>query len=613
MRKSNWTIYSKRADFKAIAETFGIDQVTARVMRNRDVIGDEQIRKFLSGDAKDLYNPALLKDADKAVSILREKIRGGKKIRIIGDYDIDGVCATAILYEVLTLLGADVDYEIPDRVVDGFGLKERLVRFAIDEQVDTILTCDNGISAVTAVDLAKENGLTVIITDHHQPGEQLPRADAVVDPCQADDPYPMDGICGAVVAWKLMQLLTGSSLMEYIDLAAFATVGDIMKLQDENRIIVRLGLEKLANTERIGLRALIRENGLTGKKLQAWQIGFILGPCINAGGRIDTAKRSLQLLLTRDEQEAETLAKDLVSLNVTRREMTTQGLEQAITLLEHPPLGKNGSLPEQSAAGQSAVGDPSVEQAVANTDLFYETYSTMEDRVLVVYLPDCHESVAGIIAGKIRERYYKPALVLTNAHEEGMVKGSGRSIEGYHMFRELTACDDLLVNYGGHPMAAGFSLKKDDLAAFARRLNENCTLTSEQLLEKRMIDMRLPMYYLTEGLIEELSLLEPFGNGNEKPVFGLKGVTISDGMIRGAQHNTFTCMITDETGKSLKGIWFGDTKELIKGFWEKWGMDKTRALMKGQACDIKASILYEPQINEYRGWKSIQLRIVDIM
>lgn len=585
MRKTKWMLCAKKADFKAIAEKFGIDQVTARVIRNRDVIGDEQIRMYLHGTLQDLHDPAGMKDAPEAAGILRCKIQEGKKIRIIGDYDIDGVCATAILYLVLTGLGADVDYEIPDRIIDGYGLKRRLIEYALEDGVDTILTCDNGISALEEISFAKQNGLTVIVTDHHQPGSELPMADAVMDPCREDDTYPFSGICGAVVAWKLMQLLTGDILSEYLDLAAFATIGDVMDLRDENRVIVRQGLESIRDTHRIGLQALIRENGLQGKEIRAYQIGFILGPCINASGRIDTARRSLALLLTGNYDEADELAKDLVKLNSIRRDLTDEGLERAISILEGgaDPAGAAGEEPPLTRAG---------------------------DRVLVVYLPGCHESVAGIIAGKLRERYYRPVLVLTDAGEEGLVKGSGRSIEAYHLFRALQGCDHLLVKYGGHPMAAGLTLRKEDLSDFARLINENCELTDDELVEKQKIDVAVPMYYLNEDLVEELSVLEPFGKGNERPLFALRSVRITGGRICGAAGSTFKCVFRDDTGKSLEGIWFGDTKELMRFFWDRWGIEQTRLMMHGQENEIRADVLYYPQINEYMGWKSIQLKIV---
>ncbi len=587
MKKTKWMLYAKRADFKAIADKYGIDQVTARIIRNRDVITDEQIRSYLHGTEEDLYDPSMMRDACRAASILKEKIREGKKIRIIGDYDIDGVCAVAILYRVLSGLGAVVDYEIPDRITDGYGLKRRLVEYAIEEQVDTILTCDNGIRAVDEIRFAKENGMTVIVTDHHQPGPELPPADAVLDPCRKDETYPFSGICGAVVAWKLMQVLTGDMLRSYLDLAAFATVGDVMDLQNENRIIVRLGLSILRHADRIGLKALIEENGLTGKEIKAYHIGFILGPCINAGGRIDTAKRSLALLLSEDPAEASRLARELVRLNVIRRELTEEGLERAIRILE---------------------GDREDESDEAVPDVVRLT--TPEDKVLVVYLPDCHESVAGIIAGKLRERYYRPSIVLTDAQEPGIVKGSARSIEGYHMHDALEESSDLLLVFGGHPMAAGLSLQKENLAAFARFLNEHCTLTGDALIQKQLIDVPVPMYYLNEKLIREFDLLEPFGKGNEKPVFALKNVSLSGGKILGSSGNTFKCMIEDETGTRLEGIWYGNTSELILEFWERWGREQTGRLMRGQENTIRAAVLYYPQINHYRGWTNIQLRIL---
>lgn len=561
-------VAAKRADFKGIGERFGIDQVTARIIRNRDVIGEKAIEKYLHGSRKDFYSPWLLKDMEKAVAILQEKIENRNRIRIIGDYDIDGVMSTYILLESLRGLGCDVDMMIPNRITDGYGINEHLIEQAWQEGRDTIITCDNGIAAVTQIRKAKNLGMTVIVTDHHEvpfedlEGERkeiLPPADAIVNPKQKACSYPFAGLCGAVVAMKVMEALYEKMAPE-VDLvdkmlpfAGIATIGDVMDLQDENRILVKEGLQRLHHTTNLGLQELIRVNNLEPENISPYHIGFILGPCLNASGRLDTAKRALQLLLADSREEAAVLAGDLKNLNESRKEMTAQGLEKAIEQVE--------------------------------------STSMMEDTVLVVFLPECHESLAGIIAGRLRERYHKPSFVLTRG-EEG-VKGSGRSIESYSMYEKLCECKEYLTKFGGHPMAAGLSLEEENVERFRRKLNEQSGLTEEDLVEKVTIDVPMPIHYIRKDLVQELSLLEPFGKGNEKPLFAQKNLWISQMRVFGKNRNVVKMRLTDENGYPMDGVYFGNGDEFAEE-----GRGKR-----------KISIVYYPDINMYQGRESLQVII----
>lgn len=563
-----WMVAAKRADFKGIGERFGIDQVTARIIRNRDVIGKKAIEKYLHGSRKDFYSPWLLKDMEKAVAILQEKIENRNRIRIIGDYDIDGVMSTYILLESLRGLGCDVDMMIPNRITDGYGINEHLIEQAWQEGRDTIITCDNGIAAVTQIRKAKDLGMTVIVTDHHEvPFEDLeggrkeilPPADAIVNPKQKACSYPFSGLCGAVVAMKVMEALYEKMAPE-VDLvdkmlpfAGIATIGDVMDLQDENRILVKEGLQRLHHTTNLGLQELIRVNNLEPENISPYHIGFILGPCLNASGRLDTAKRALQLLLADSREEAAVLAGDLKNLNESRKEMTAQGLEKAIEQVE--------------------------------------STSMMEDTVLVVFLPECHESLAGIIAGRLRERYHKPSFVLTRG-EEG-VKGSGRSIESYSMYEKLCECKEYLTKFGGHPMAAGLSLEEENVERFRRKLNEQSGLTEEDLVEKVTIDVPMPIHYIRKDLVQELSLLEPFGKGNEKPLFAQKNLWISQMRVFGKNRNVVKMRLTDENGYPMDGVYFGNGDEFAEE-----GRGKR-----------KISIVYYPDINMYQGRESLQVII----
>ena len=561
-----WMVAAKRADFKEIGERFGIDQVTARIIRNRDVIGEEAIEKYLHGSRKDFYSPWLLKDMEKAVAILQEKITNKNKIRIIGDYDIDGVMSTYILLVSLRGLGADADMVIPNRIMDGYGINEHLIEQAWEDKRDTIITCDNGIAAATQIQKAKDLGMTVIVTDHHEvPFEEtengrteiLPPADAVVNPKQKDCGYPFSGLCGAVVAMKVMEALYEKMAPE-VDLvdrmlpfAGIATIGDVMDLKDENRILVKEGLQRLHHTTNLGLQELIRVNGLEPENISPYHIGFVLGPCLNASGRLDTAKRALKLLLAETREEAAVLAGDLKNLNESRKEMTAQGVEKAIEQVE--------------------------------------STSMMEDTVLVVFLPECHESLAGIIAGRLRERYHKPSFVLTRG-EEG-VKGSGRSIEAYSMYEKLCECKEYLTKFGGHPMAAGLSLEEENVETFRRKLNERSGLSQEDLVEKVSIDVPMPIHYIRKDLVRELSLLEPFGKGNEKPLFAQKNLWISQLRVFGKNRNVVKMRLTDENGYPMDGVYFGDGDSFAE---EARGKQKI-------------AIVYYPDINVYQGRESLQV------
>lgn len=567
-----WVVSAKKADFQQIANKFGIDPVVARLIRNREQITDEEIDTYLHGKITELHSWKLLKGMESLLDILTEKIKEQKKIRIIGDYDIDGVCSTYILLKGLKRAGAAVDVDIPDRMKDGYGISRELIDLAKEARTDTIITCDNGISAIEQIAYAKELGMTVLVTDHHEvPYEEqedgsirtfLPDADAIVNPKQEDCGYPFKGICGGMVAFKVICGLYEKlgipfkEAEELIPFAAIATVGDVMDLVDENRILVKDGLRRLQNPENEGLKALIRVNNLENREITAYHIGFVLGPCMNASGRLSTAKRALQLLLSQDVKEASVLAEDLKNLNDSRKDMTAKGVEQAVELVE-------------------------------TTDLLY-------DRVLVIYLPDCHESLAGIIAGRIRERYTRPVFVLTRA-EEG-VKGSGRSIEAYHMFQEMVKCKELLTKFGGHPMAAGLSLPEENVEAFRRKLNENCVLTQEDMIEKIVIDVPMPMSYVTIPLIRQLSQLEPFGKGNTKPVFAQKKLRFADCRVFGKNRNVVKMQGKDEFGFTAECIWFGDGDDFLEKLREKECWD----------------VIYYPSVNVFRGRESIEMVIQNI-
>lgn len=563
-----WMVYNKKADFQKIGSEFGIDPVIARLIRNRDIQDMKEIRSYLYGTLAEIPSPWKMKDMERAVQILQKKITQKKKIRIIGDYDIDGVTATCILLKGLKRLNANVDTYIPDRVKDGYGMHEQLIDKALEDGIDTILTCDNGIAAAAEIEYAKKEGLTVIVTDHHdipfrdtEDGRIwiIPKADAVVNPKQNDCLYPNKNICGAVVAWKLIWALyerlgiDSDEIWDFLELAAIATVGDVMDLQGENRIIVKEGLKKLSSTSFEGLKALICVNNLEGAEITAYHVGFVIGPCINASGRLDTAARSLELLLADNMEDAMKLADDLYDLNQSRKAMTEQGKEQAIQSIEENNLGK--------------------------------------DRVLVVYLPDCHESLAGIIAGRIREAYNKPVFVLTKGADG--VKGSGRSIEAYSMYEELVKCSDLLMQFGGHPMAAGLSMEEKNVELFRRRLNDNCTLTEQNLIPKIMIDVPMPISYLSKKLTEQLKVLEPFGKGNSKPLFAQKNLRAVGIRVLGRNRNVAKMLLIDENGIKMDAVYFGEAQEFVDF---------------AQAHDT-ISVTYYPEINIFQGRENLQVVI----
>lgn len=563
-----WVVAAKRADFAAIGKEFGIDPVIARLIRNRDVQDKEEIRRYLHGTVEELASPHLMKDVDKAVEILRNKIKEKKQIRIIGDYDIDGVVSTFILIKGLKRVGAYADTYIPDRVADGYGIHEHLIEKAEADGIDVIVTCDNGIAAYNEIAMAKRKGMTVIVTDHHEipyketeNGRELifPHADAIINPKQPDCKYPEKRLCGAVVALKLVTALYEAcgiperELEDFIELGAIATVGDVMDLQGENRILVKEGLKRLSRTSNKGLRELIRANGLEDGEITAYHVGFVLGPCINASGRLDTAARSLKLLCAETEEEAAKLAGDLTALNQSRKALTEEGKEEAIRIVEETEIG--------------------------------------QDRVLVIFLPDCHESLAGIIAGRIREKYNKPVFVLTKG--ETLVKGSGRSIESYSMFEELVKCGDLMEQYGGHPMAAGLSIREENVEEFRKRLNENCTLTEKDLMPKILIDVPMPVSYINKELVNEISLLEPFGKGNAKPLFAQKGLHVLSSRVLGKNRNVAKLQLSDHTGCVVEAVYFGEADEFVNAVKESSSI----------------SVTYYPEINRYQGRENLQIVI----
>ena len=574
--EKRWMLHTKRADFQGIARDLGIDPVTVRIIRNRGIREEEEMRRYLFGTLDDLYDPALLPQGEEAAALLREAISRGERIRIVGDYDIDGVCATYILYrgllQVREALGrkeaeGGIDYVIPHRIRDGYGINRHIIEKALSDGVDLIITCDNGIAALEELRFAREQGIRVIVTDHHdirlteEGEEQLPPAEAVVDPKLRDSRYPVRNICGAVVAWKLLLLLyrmcglSREAWLSFLDFAALATVGDVMELQGENRIIVRYGLKSLTEGCRNqGLCSLINRCGLSGKRITAYHLGFVIGPCINAGGRLETAEAALKLFLSEDPEEAAMLAEHLRSLNEERKLMTEEGVKEA----------------ERQAL---------------------EAFP--EDRVLVLFLPELHESLAGIVAGRIRERLGKPCIVLTRGAEG--LKGSGRSIEAYHMFQGLCGVSGLLTRFGGHPMAAGLSLPEENLEAFRRELNRGCGLSPEDFLQELWIDMSMPLSYISGRLVEELSLLEPFGTGNEKPVFAGKGVQLTDLRVIGKNRNVLKCRVREETGTCMPAVIFGEA-------------DRIEKELKGFS---RVNITYYPEINEYNGYKTLQLVIGD--
>ncbi len=592
----NWVLLQKRVDFAHIAEKFQISPRLARLIRNRDVVGDEAVDRYLNGTMKDTYDGSLMQDMDKAVGILREKIKNGKRIRVIGDYDIDGICSTYILLHGLAGLGVQADYAIPDRILDGYGLNENLVRQAHEDGVDTILTCDNGISAAAAVALGKSFGMTMVVTDHHEvPFEAdthrmiLPEADAVVDPKRGDSDYPFQGLCGAAVAYKLLTVLYAAlgrdpeELNPLLEEVGFATVGDVMELVDENRILVREGLKRLRETENPGLNALMRYKNVKKEELDPHDIGYILGPCINASGRLDTARRSLALLEAKTADEADRLAEELTAINEERKNLTEAQAQAALAQVEEK--------------------------------------SWQDDPVLVLYLPDCHESLAGLVASRVRRRYYRPVYVLADGEE--LIKGSGRSIDGYPMFEALSRCQDLLETFGGHAMAAGLSLRPADTGTGQRdgaarvrqvqelrqRLLETCTLTTDDLTEKVRIDMELPFAGITPEFVRELERMEPFGNGNPEPLFAARQVSFLYPRLMGRNQNFLRMRAVDSEGTVINAVCFQNLDTFFEILEEKYGPDARERFFGPDSAKMKMDITFCPEIDTYGGTSRMQIAI----
>ena len=561
-KKEIWMLQTKRADFNGLAMRLGVSPVAVRIMRNRGLLDEREMRKYLYGTLDDLYDPRQMKGMETAAGIIEKKLIEGKKIRIIGDYDIDGVCSTYILLKGFRRAAGNgqIDYEIPDRIRDGYGINESIIRQAAEDGIDTLVTCDNGIAALKEISIAKQLGMTVVVTDHHEVpvdvyGQILPPADAVVDPKQDGETYPYHEICGAVVAWKLINVIYEDlgipehEWMELLEFAAIATVGDVMKLQDENRLIVKYGLKKIGSTKNTGLRMLVEKNNLDINNLSAYHIGFVIGPCLNAGGRLKSAKVALRMLLEQDPDRVSGLADELKELNDVRKDMTAKGETEAIEQVER----------------------------------FY-----MSDKVLVVFLPECHESLAGIIAGRLREHFHKPSFVLTRGEQSA--KGSGRSIEAYHMYQGLCEVSDLLVKFGGHPMAAGLSIEESDIDEFRRRLNENAKLTEDDFVPQIWIDVPMPFEYVNEKIVDELKSLEPFGQGNEKPLFAQKSLTIRNVRVLGKNRNVVKMNLVTNTGHPFDGLLFADGDRFLE---EQTGQNTI-------------DMIYYPDVNEYNGTRTLQ-------
>ena len=580
-----WFIKNKKMDYKQMAQRYGITELMSRLIVNRDITEDSQIKSYINPELNMLHNPREMKDMDKAGEILVENIKNNKRIRIIGDYDVDGVISVYILYSALKRCNANVDYEIPDRIKDGYGVNENIIRKAKEDGIDLILTCDNGISAINPIKVAKELGMTVIVTDHHdipfiedEDGNRTfirSEADAILNPKQEECSYKFKSLCGAGVAFKLIQVLyeelniDEDEAFKFIEFLAIATVCDVVDLIDENRVFVKKGLEKINKTTNVGLQELLIECEIQDKKIGVYHLGFIIGPCINASGRLDNAKKGVRLLLSDDEKEAVFLAKELVKLNEERKEMTMNGVEDAIEIVE-------------------------------NSDI-------KNDKVFVIYLPHIHESLAGIIAGRIREKYNVPTLILTKS--ESGAKGSGRSIEEYNMFEELVKCKDLLDKFGGHPMAAGFSLKEENIDAFRKRLNSETTLSEEDLLRKVTIDSVLPLDSITFEVVHDLDRLEPFGKANSKPLFGEKDINVIKASVLGKNRNVLKLKMKSKNGKFIDGVYFGDIEEFESKISEKYGKEQLIKLYDGVYNDVKLDLVFYPDINEYNGNVSIQVII----
>lgn len=570
-----WFLRNNKIDFNKISKDLGISKIIAKLLINRGIIESDSIDKFLDPNLDKLYPAELMKDLTLTAEILGNDIESCKKIRIVGDYDVDGVMSVCVLYKGLKKLGANVDYVIPDRVLDGYGINLNIIEAAKEDGIDTIITCDNGISAKDEIRFAKDLGLTIIITDHHDVPEVLPDADAIIDPKQMDCGYPFKNLCGAGVAFKLISYLyktngLADEVNDFLEYVAIATICDVVDLVDENRIIVKYGLVKLNNTTNIGLKALIEACGIIDKKISVYHIGFIIGPAINASGRLDSALLALQLFLTEDSQLAKEIAMNLRDLNEERKNMTLDGIDKVVHQIENS--------------------------------------SIKDDKVLIIYEPEIHESIAGIIAGRIKERYNKPTIILTNG-KDGQPKGSGRSIEEFNMYEELTKCKGILNKYGGHPMAAGLSLDNENIEELKRLLNENISLTEDDLIPKIYIDMELPIEYINYKLIDEINSLEPFGKGNAKPIFGCKQLRVAKGYLLGANKNVIKLNLLSARGKRIDGLIFSDAEEFIDVLTDKYGEEQLEKMYKGIENDVLVDILYYPCVNEYKGNRSLQVII----
>ncbi|WP_032122019.1 single-stranded-DNA-specific exonuclease RecJ [Clostridium amazonitimonense] len=578
-----WYIKNKKIDYKIISQRFGISEIISKLLVNRDIVEDNLLKNFIHPSLENLHNPRLMQDLEKAAQIIKDKISSKDKIRIIGDYDVDGVISSYILFESLKRCGADVDYEIPDRIKDGYGINIDIVNKSKEDGIDTIITCDNGISAIDPIKHAKDLGITVIVTDHHnipfvenESGNRVfvsSKADAIINPKQDKCKYKFKSLCGAGVVFKLIEVLyeelgiDKKECYKFIEFVAIATVCDVVDLVDENRIFVKNGIEMLNKTENIGLKALIKETGIENKTISTYHLGFVIGPCINASGRLDNAKKGLRLLITKDEKEANILAKELYELNQQRKDMTQKGVEKAIELVETTDIRK--------------------------------------DKVFVIHIPEVHESLAGIVAGRIREKYNVPTIIVTKSEDKS--KGSGRSIEGYDMFEELLKCKSLLDRFGGHPMAAGLSLETYNIEPLRRKLNELTELTEEDLTPKVNLDMQLPLDCINYDLIQDLRTLEPFGKANPKPLFGEKNIRLIRGSILGQNRNVLKLKLLSRNGSCIEGIYFGDIEEFEKVVIDKYGADELDRLYQGKNNNIHLDIAFYPDINEYNGNVSIQL------
>lgn len=569
-----WFIKNKKGNIKDISEKFKVNGVVSKLLINRDLIDDSSIEMFLNPDLDRLHSPVLLKDIIHASNLVNEDVKNNRKIRIVGDYDVDGIMSIYILYKGLKKIGADVDYTVPNRIIDGYGINKRMVDEAKADDINTIITCDNGISANEVIKYAKDIGIKIIVTDHHNVPEELPKADAIINPKQEDCKYPFKDICGATVAYKFVEFIymtngfEDEEIFELLEYAAIATICDVMDLVDENRIIVKKGLEALNTTQDIGLRALIDSCGLKDKNLSVYHIGFIIGPCLNATGRLDTALSALDLLLSDDNSKAKIIADSLVELNTKRKSMTQDGVKKVL-------------------------------------DLVKSNY--LNDKILVVYEPSTHESIAGIVAGRIKEYYNKPTIVLTDG--EDMVKGSARSIDGYNIYEEVLKEKALLESFGGHTMAAGMSLRKENVDKLRVNLNSSCSLTDEDLIPRIYVDMQLPLEHINFKLLEEMKCLEPYGKGNSKPLFGEKNLKIVRARILGKNKNVIKMDLVSSSNVKFDGILFSDGQIFLDELSKKYSNNTVEDVLKGLDNDIMIDILYFPDINEFNGRTNIQLVI----